>query len=82
MKNLKFKTSNGIEVELDSTDMCRVHKYYEVQCTAEYLEENHPDWSEEKVQEIANETRNQMNKYGYTEEEAIEEAIDLYEEYN
>lgn len=80
MKNLKLKTNLGVEVELDVMDMVKIHKYYEVQCTAEYLEENYPDWSEEKIQKIAHETRNQMDKYDYTEEEAIEEAIELYEE--
>ena len=80
MKNLKFKTNAGIEVELDVMDLVKIHKYYEVQCTAEYLEENHPDWSEEKVQKIAYETRNQMNEYDYTEEEAIEKALELFEE--
>ena len=80
MENLKFKTRAGVEVELDAIDMHYVHEYYEVQCTAEYLRENHEDWDEDKVQSIAYEARNQMFKYDYTEEEAIDEAIDWYEE--
>jgi hypothetical protein len=80
MENLKFKTRAGVEVELDDTDMHRIHKHYEVQCTADYLRENHEDWSEEKVQSIAMEARSKMFKYDYTEDEAIEFAIDGYEE--
>lgn len=79
MENLKFKTRAGVEVELDSVDMSRVHEYYEAQCTADYLRENHEDWDENKVQAIAWETRQQMFKYDYTEEEAIDIATDWYE---
>lgn len=79
MENLKFKTRAGVEVELDDIDMSRVHEYYEAQCTADYLRENHEDWDEDKVQAIAWETRQQMFKYDYTEEEAIDIATDWYE---
>lgn len=79
MKNLKFKTKNGIEIELDSMDMHKIHAHYEEQCTADYLREIHKDWSEEKVQSIALETRRQMFKYDYTEDEAIDIAIADYE---
>lgn len=80
MKNLKFKTRAGIEVELDDVDMYNVHKYYEAQLTAEYLKENHEDWSENKVEVIAWETRRLMFEYDYDEDEAISYAIDWYEE--
>ena len=79
MENLKFKTRAGVEVELDDIDMSRVHEYYQAQCTADYLRENHEDWDENKVQAIAWETRQQMFKYDYTEEEAIDLATDWYE---
>ena len=79
MENFKFKTRKGIEVELDCIDMHNVHEYYEAQCTADYLRENHEDWDENKVQAIAWETRQQMFKYDYTEEEAIDIATDWYE---
>ena len=79
MENFKFKTRAGIEVELDDIDMHRVHEHYQEQCTADYLRENNRDWSEDKVQSIAYETRRQMFKYDYTEEEAIDIAIESYE---
>lgn len=75
-----FKTSNGVEIELNENDMHAVHQHYIEQCTADYLRENHADWPEEKVQEIAIEARRQMMKYDFTEEEAIDEALDAYEE--
>ena len=60
--------------------MCEIHSYYEAQCTADYLRENHPGWPEDKVQEIAYETRSQMDDYGFDETDAIEEAIKRYNE--
>ncbi len=80
MKNLKFVTSKGIEIELSESDMAYIAQHYEAQCTADYLRSEHEDWPEEKVQAIARETRQQMNKYGYDEDDAIEEAISEYEE--
>ena len=48
--------------------------------TADYLRDNHADWPEEKIQEIAIEARRQMMKHDFTEEEAIDEALETYEE--
>lgn len=79
MENLKIKTSIGIEVELNDIDMMHICKYYEVQCTADYLRDNY-DWDEDKIQTIAEEVRELMADYGYCEEEAIDEAIESYEE--
>lgn len=82
MENFKLKIESGHYIELTESDMCQINSYYEVQCTADYLRENHPDWEEEKIQEIANNTRDMMNDYGYDEEEAIEEATSEWEEEN
>lgn len=80
MERFLFKTEKGVEVELNENEMHLVHQHYMEQATADYLRENHEKWSEEKVQEIALETRRQMLKYAFTEEEAIEEALKAYEE--
>lgn len=80
MENLKFKTRAGVEVVLDDIDMHEIHRHYQIQCTADYIRENHEDWSEDKVQAIAYEVRNHMFEYDYTEDEAIDIAIDWYEE--
>lgn len=80
MKNLKFKTRAGVEVELDDIDMHLIHRHYQVQCTADYIRENHEDWSEDKVQRIAYEARQQMWDYDYDEWYAVDKAIDWYEE--
>ena len=80
MKNLKILTSKGIEVELNDIDMMIINNYYEVQCTADFIRENYDLWDEEKVQWIANETRKVMDSYGIDEGEAIEVAINRYEE--
>ena len=75
MKNKHFATmKNGI-IELDEMEMHIIHKYYEIQCTADYIKENHEELSEEEIQKIATETRRQMDKYGFDEEEAIREAM-------
>lgn len=74
-----FKTSSGIEIELNENDMHAVHQHYIEQCTADYLRENHVDWSEDKIQVVAIEARRQMLKHDFTEEEAIDEALEAYE---
>jgi len=79
LKNYRYKTKQGIEVELSVDDMAIIHQYYLEQLTADYLRENHLEWTEEKVQEIAIETRRQMEKYDYSEQMAIQEAITKYE---
>ena len=79
MKSHTFDLKNGSKVILNETDMMNICSYYEIQHTADYLRDNHEDWSEEKVQEVATETRRQMDKYGFEEDYAIKEAIiDLY----
>ena len=80
MENLKFKTRAGVEVVLDDIDMDRIHRHYQVQCTADYIRDNNEDWSEDKVQNIATEARRQMLKYDCDEDYAIDKATDWYEE--
>lgn len=80
MEKHLFRTSGGIEIELNENDMHAVHQHYIEQATADFLRDNHEDWSEEKVQVIAIEARRQMYKYNFTEEEAIEEALNAYKE--
>ena len=79
MKGHWFEFENR-KVYLDEDEMHKVHQHYIVQCTADYLRENNPNWTEDKVQAIAIETRRQMLKYDYTEDEAIEIAIGDYAE--
>lgn len=74
-----FTSHNGQRVELNGADMRRVKRYYEEQCTAEFLRENNPMWTEEKVQAIAIEARNLMFKNDYTEADAIYIAKEEFE---
>lgn len=68
---MKFEcTIKGIT--LDMSEMSQVNFYYEAACTAEYLLDNY-EVSEEKALDYGYEVRRLMNKYGYSEEEAIEE---------
>lgn len=78
MESFSIKTSNGIVVELSENDMYKIHKHYIEQSTADYLRDNHADWTEEKVQAIAIEARRQMYKYDFTEENAITEALEEF----
>lgn len=70
MKN--YKLSNGIE--LGPVEMSDIHRYYEIQCTADCLIENH-NVPENEAEEKAEEVRIMMDKYGFTEEEAIDEIL-------
>lgn len=77
MENFLLKTKLGI-ISIDEYDMHRIHKFYEIQCTMEYLKNTYEDWSKSKIEAIAYETRRLMDKYEYTEEEAIDIAIKDY----
>lgn len=69
-------------VTLDVTDLISIHAYYEAACTAEYILENYPDLTEEQAMKIAYNVRRKMDKYGYSELEAIDDAILEFEEQN
>ena len=75
--NFKLKTRT---IDLDESEMSIIHQHYIEQCTADYIRNRYPEWSEEKVQAIAIEARRQMYKYDYEEEEAIDIAIGNYDE--
>ena len=80
MEKFLMKTSGGMEIELSENDMHTIHQHYIEQSTADYLRDTHERWPEDKVQAIAIEARRQMNKYDFTEEEAIAEALKEYKE--
>ena len=80
MKNYNFKTSNGDMVELTEDDMRALHQYYEEQLTADYFRDNFPDWTEEKIQKVASDTRFRMYKYGDSEADAMEIEAARYDE--
>ena len=61
-------------VTLNMQDMMEVCQYYRVACTAEYLLENY-DLTEDKAMGLAYNVRVLMDKYDYTEIEAIEEVM-------
>lgn len=48
---------------------------YERLCTAQYVKDLHPRFSEKRSWEVADEARTLMADYGYDEEEAICEAL-------
>lgn len=77
MENHIFRLQNGSKAEMSVIDMQNVHKYYECQCTADYIRENFPDLSEDKIQEYASEVRTSMDKYDYSEDEAIDAIMEL-----
>jgi hypothetical protein len=62
-------------VTLDEFDMQRIKEYYEVHCTAEYLMDNY-ELTEEEAVELGYDVRRLMFKYGYNEEEAIEQVME------
>ena len=77
MEKHQFKTENGDLIELTMNDMCKIHSVYEVLATKEYLMEAY-GLDSETAQDMAGEVRRQMDKYGFDEEEAIDEVKDDY----
>lgn len=61
-------------ITLTEWDMYDIKNFYEAHCTAEYILENY-DVTEKKAIELGYEVRRLMDKYGYDEEEAIEQVI-------
>jgi hypothetical protein len=62
-------------VTLDVNDLINIHQYYEAACTAEYLMDNYDITDEKDALALGYEVRRLMNKYGYDEEEAIDEVL-------
>ena len=63
-------------ITLDVHDLMELHKYYEAACTAEYLMDNQSIATEDKALKLGYEVRRLMDKYGYDEEEAINEVLE------
>lgn len=64
-------------VTLDVCDLVKIHKYYEVACTTEYILENY-NVTEEEASKLAVEIREYMDDRDVTESEAICEVISKY----
>ena len=63
-------------ITLSQSDLIDIDRYFEAACTAEYLLENYEQvTTEEQAMELGYEVRRKMDKYGYCEEDAIEEAL-------
>ena len=65
-------------IKLDVEDMIRIHNYYEAACTAEYVMYNYGINSDEEALKIGYNVRGLMDKYGYTENEALDEFMADY----
>ena len=66
-------------ITLNERDMYDITEYYEAACTAEYLMNNY-NVTEEEAMEFGYEIRRLMDKYGYTEEDAIYEVMKGWED--
>ena len=71
MQEFKFEIKG---VTLDMCDMDKIHRQYEIYCTAEYLMENYV-LEEKQALQSASDVRRLMDKYGYDEDEAIVEVV-------
>ena len=65
-------------ITLNMSEMNEIHLTYEIYATAEYLIDNY-QMSEEKALKVASDVRRLMNKYGFDEEVAIDEALQRYQ---
>lgn len=69
--NKGYKLKSGYVVNL--SEMIKIHTYYQIGCTQEFIYENYKV-SVQKAWTIAEFVRENMDKYSYTEQEAIEIA--------
>ena len=66
-------------ITLSVSDLIAIDRYFEAACTAEYLLENYEQvTTEEQAMELGYEVRRKINKYGYSEEDAIDEVLAEY----
>ena len=72
-----FKFRNR-QVYLESDEIFQVHEYYVVERNANYLRENYPQLTEDKVMEMAWVWRDKELKDGYSNEDALEELLEEY----
>ena len=66
-------------ITLDMTDMMNIKKFYEIECTTDVI----MDWYDKEYDEahkLATRVRELMDKYEYTEDEAIQTVMAEYEE--
>lgn len=77
MKTFITKVQGAISLSME--EMQVISKTYEVEYTKEYLYENYPDWSDEKVDWVARDAREIMEgEDSSAEVEAIGEALENY----
>ncbi len=69
---------------LTMSNMCEINQYYEAACTAEFILDNLEDFNlpldmtKETALQFGYDVRHQMDKYGYSEEDAISQVISDY----
>jgi hypothetical protein len=62
-------------VTLNMDEMHKVHKWYQIYNTAEYLLESYPQLSEERAVYLASAVRDLMDHKDYDEEDAVYEVL-------
>ena len=62
-------------ITLDVGDLINIHAYYEAACTAEFVMENYEVSDEDQALQIGYDVRRLMDKYDYTELEAIDKIM-------
>ena len=67
-------------VKLSEEDLTCLHEYYEAARTAEYLMSVYDIKNEEKAMELGYYIRRLMDRFDYTESEAISEALNKEDE--
>lgn len=63
-------------VYLEADEIFQVHEYYVVQRNANYLRDNYPQLTEEKIMEMAWDWRYKELQDGYSNEDALKELLE------
>ena len=63
-------------ITLDVYDLIKIHEYYEAACTAEFVMENYEISDEIQALQIGYDVRRLMDKYDYSELEAIDKIME------
>ena len=63
-------------ITLDVGDLINIHAYYEAACTAEFVMDNYKVSDEVQALQIGYDVRKLMDKYDYSELEAIDKVME------
>lgn len=68
-------TQDGTQVNLTMNDLAFAHNIYRFFATREYIQDNYPTLTDQRLDAITDRTLDLEDSYGYGEDDAIQRAV-------